>query len=99
MAKRTQPTFLLCTLSPISAKSSIYNLEGLKPNTFYHVRSKSRNKAGLSDASNIIYLHTTGLNAFPRLGITGGGQGGRTLHIGVIMTFLLALVLHSQSQR
>lgn len=81
------------------AKSSIYNLEGLKPNTFYHVRSKSRNKAGLSDASNIIYLHTTGLNAFPRLGITGGGQGGRTLHIGVIMTFLLALVLHSQSQR
>ena len=31
----------------ISAKSSIYNLEGLKPNTFYHVRSKSRNKAGL----------------------------------------------------
>ena len=99
MAKRTQPTFLLCTLSRVSAKSSIYNLEGLKPNTFYHVRSKSRNKAGLSDASNIIYLHTTGLNAFPRLGITGGGQRGRTLHIGVITASILALVMHSQSQR
>ena len=51
-----------------SAKDSHYNLEGLKPNTFYHVRSKSRNKAGLSDASNIIYLHTSGLNAIPRIG-------------------------------
>lgn len=50
------------------AKDSHYNLEGLKPNTFYHVRSKSRNKAGLSDASNIIYLHTSGLNAIPRIG-------------------------------
>ena len=99
MAKRTQPTFLLCTLSPVSAKSSIYNLEGLKPNTFYHVRSKSRNKAGLSDASNIIYLHTTGLNAFPRLGITGGTQSARTLHLSVIITSLLALLVHSQSQR
>lgn len=47
---------------------SIYNLEGLEPNTHYHVRSLSRNKAGLSDASNIIYLHTHSLNAYPRLG-------------------------------
>lgn len=93
-----RPTFLLlCTLSPVSAKSSIYNLEGLKPNTFYHVRSKSRNKAGLSDASNIIYLHTTGLNAFPRLGITGSAQRGRTLQLSVVMASLLIFLMHSRS--
>ena len=44
----------------ISDTSSVYNLDGLEHNTFYHVRARSRNKAGLSDASNIIYLHTTG---------------------------------------
>lgn len=53
-------------------KTSIYNLESLNHNTFYHVRAKSRNKAGLSDASNIIYLQTNGLNAFPRLGLSSG---------------------------
>ena len=101
MAKRprSRPSFLLCcvyTVSLVSAKSSIYNLEGLKPNTFYHVRSKSRNKAGLSDASNIIYLHTTGLNAFPRLGITGSAQRGRTLHLSVIiMMSVITLMMHS----
>ena len=84
------------TVSLVSAKSSIYNLEGLKPNTFYHVRSKSRNKAGLSDASNIIYLHTTGLNAFPRLGITGSAQRGRTLHLSVIiMMSVITILMHS----
>jgi len=51
-------------------KKNVYNLDGLHHNTFYHVRAKSRNKAGLSDASNIIYLHTTGLNAYPRLGLS-----------------------------
>ena len=60
--------FRIISYLHFSAKDSHYNLEGLKPNTFYHVRSKSRNKAGLSDASNIIYLHTSGLNAIPRIG-------------------------------
>ena len=50
----------------------MYNLEGLEANTHYHVRSLSRNKAGLSEASNIIYLHTHSLNAYPRLGSISG---------------------------
>ena len=53
----------------------MYNLEGLEPNTHYHVRSLSRNKAGLSEASNIIYLHTHSLNAYPRLGSISASPG------------------------
>ena len=72
--------------------SGIYNLEGLEPNTHYHVRSLSRNKAGLSDASNIIYLHTHSLNAYPRLGSIScsesSGSSERTL-----LTLLAALSL------
>ena len=41
------------------AENSVYLLDGLKHNSYYHVRARSRNKAGLSDASNIIYLQTT----------------------------------------
>ena len=63
--------------------TSIYNLDGLEHNTFYHVRARfatvtnqrlvnnyhrSRNKAGLSDASNMIYLHTTGEQRAASLG-------------------------------
>ena len=68
----------------ISDKKNVYNLDGLHHNTFYHVRAKSRNKAGLSDASNIIYLHTTGLNAYPRLGLSS--RASRTVSILVIRT-------------
>jgi len=65
-------------------KKNVYNLDGLHHNTFYHVRAKSRNKAGLSDASNIIYLHTTGLNAYPRLGISS--RAARPVSVSVIRT-------------
>ena len=68
----------------ISDKKNVYNLDGLHHNTFYHVRAKSRNKAGLSDASNIIYLHTTGLNAYPRLGLSS--QATRPVSFMVIRT-------------
>jgi len=71
------------------AASSIYNLDGLEHDTFYHVRARSRNKAGLSDASNIIYLHTTGLNAYPRLGISRGVQD-RLPHLVLIAVLQIA---------
>jgi len=70
------------------APTSIYNLDGLEHDTFYHVRARSRNKAGLSDASNIIYLHTTGLNAYPRLGISGS-QRKRLPELVLIVVMLL----------
>ena len=38
--------------------SGRYKVYGLKAKTFYHVRAKARNMAGLSDPSNIIYLQT-----------------------------------------
>ena len=77
----------------ISESSSTYNLEGLEPNTHYHVRSRSRNKAGLSDASNIIYLHTHSLNAYPRLGSisASGGLAGRQRTIFTILTAVALL--------
>ena len=74
--------------------SGIYNLEGLEPNTHYHVRSLSRNKAGLSDASNIIYLHTHSLNAYPRLGSISGSEG-LTSPQRTIITILVTLTLLS----
>ena len=71
----------------------MYNLEGLEPNTHYHVRSLSRNKAGLSEASNIIYLHTHSLNAYPRLGSisASGGLAGRQRTIFTILTAVALL--------
>jgi len=71
-------------------KANVYNLDGLHHNTFYHVRAKSRNKAGLSDASNIIYLHTTGLNAYPRLGLSS--QASTSHSFCVIRTISLAVL-------
>ena len=68
----------------IADRKNIYNLDGLLHDTFYHVRAKSRNKAGLSDASNIIYLHTTGLNAYPRLGLSS--RASRQVSVEVIGT-------------
>jgi len=78
------------------AQSSIYTLEGLKPNSFYHVRSKSRNKAGLSDASNIIYLHTTGLNAFPRLGLASCGVRSSVRTITLMIQLLVYSVISNK---
>lgn len=75
----------------ISESSSTYNLEGLEPNTHYHVRSRSRNKAGLSDASNIIYLHTHSLNAYPRLGSMSGSEA--LAGVRTVMTILLTVTL------
>ena len=69
----------------------MYNLEGLEPNTHYHVRSLSRNKAGLSDASNIIYLHTHSLNAYPRLGSMSGSPG----QVGSERTIIIILAAAS----
>jgi len=43
--------------------SRVYHIPGLSAQTLYHIRAKSRNKAGLSDASNIIYLKTNALSA------------------------------------
>ena len=68
----------------------------MKPNSFYHVRSKSRNKAGLSDASNIIYLHTTGLNAFPRLGLASSGVRSSERTITLMIQLLVYAVISNK---
>lgn len=73
--------------------SSVYNLDGLEHNTFYHVRARSRNKAGLSDASNIIYLHTTGLSAYPRLGMSSAGRESSSL---ALLAAVLTLCITAQ---
>jgi len=73
-------------------KKNVYNLDGLHHNTFYHVRAMSRNKAGLSDASNIIYLHTTGLNAYPRLQM-GSGEASSHFSFLVMRTLLVLICL------
>ena len=75
----------------IADRKNIYNLDGLLHDTFYHVRAKSRNKAGLSDASNIIYLHTTGLNAYPRLGLSS--RAARPVFLEVIRTCPAVILL------
>jgi len=52
--------------------SGQYSIDGLVQQTFYHVRARSRNQAGLSDASNIIYLKTNGETASPVAGHFAG---------------------------
>lgn len=59
--------------------SGVYNIEGLVQQSFYHVRARSRNKAGLSDASNIIYLKTNGDSPSP---LVGGPEPSASAAVG-----------------
>lgn len=58
---REQPLFLL--LGP----SNLYRVNGLMAKTFYHFRARSRNLAGYSDHSNMIYLQTSAPHAVGEL--------------------------------
>lgn len=51
-----------------------YRIQGLKPQTFYHVRAKARNLAGLSDPSNVIYLQTNMAPNMASPAILAGGH-------------------------
>jgi len=50
-------------LSELKLTSSIYLLQGLNPKTLYDIRARSRNKAGLSDPSNVIFIKTNSPSA------------------------------------
>ena len=61
-----------------SDPSGIYFIEKLKPLKIYLVRARSRNLAGLSEPSNIVYLQTN--RTFKPL-----GRGGRGYPYQVIL--------------
>ena len=68
-------------LSNVSGPSGIYFIEKLKPLKIYLVRARSRNLAGLSEPSNIVYLQTN--RTFKPL-----GRGGRGYPYQVLLIYL-----------
>ena len=67
-------------------KSSLYLATRLSSQTLYHVRARARNKAGLSDPSNIIYFKTNGLSA-QALNHTSSAK--RTKEAGILVSLLV----------
>ncbi|XP_023324649.1 neural cell adhesion molecule 1 [Eurytemora carolleeae] len=69
----------------------VFIIPGLDQQTFYHVRARSRNKAGLSDPSNIIYLKTNG--EIPYQAKIGQPSPAGSIHCEIYLLSLAALVL------
>ena len=75
----------------IIGNDDVFIIPGLDQQTFYHVRARSRNKAGLSDPSNIIYLKTNG--EIPYQAKIGQPSPAGSIHCEIYLLSLAALVL------
>lgn len=75
----------------IIGNDDVFIIPGLDQQTFYHVRARSRNKAGLSDPSNIIYLKTNG--EIPYQAKIGQPSPAGSIHCGIYLPSFAALVL------
>ena len=63
---------------------------GLVAQTLYHIRARSRNKAGYSDASNIIYLKTNGMSA---QALDKVASGARTKQLTMFLVLVQVMVI------
>ena len=70
---------IIMILFNVSDPSGIYFIEKLKPLKIYLVRARSRNLAGLSEPSNIVYLQTN--RTFKPLGRGGRGYPYQVINI------------------
>ena len=79
----------MCNISENSNEEGYrdYLVPGLSAKTSYHMRARSRNKAGLSDASNIIILTTKVVSA---AALNDTSSDSRTRSSGLVVTLLLA---------
>jgi len=90
--KTTIPWENATTLRFPLESSGLYNIPGLSQQTFYHVRALSRNKAGLSDPSNIIYLKTNGDSPSP---LTSTPNSVTSVDASLLLRLPVLLLLHS----
>merc|ERR1712048_1348628 len=87
--------------------SGIYTIEKLKPLKVYLVRARSRNLAGLSEPSNVVYLQTNrtfkplgrGGRGYPyRVGdLKGAGNAVTSFSTNLLMSFTTVFCLFATS--